>query len=336
MPDIANDQHERKARQVGFGVLLYIFFGGEFLGFALYVVGNAFGVGLLVILFYFLGSWALSKALDSQWALFAAFGIGAFVVPVFYLFAAGIADLASNGAYGLDNSGGPYSVAQTLIIGAILWVVFGAPRHAFSMGIDRGGDGQVRTFVIRVCTVLASVLTGAYVLLLHFGGGPLSRVSINALVVGTVFTVFLVAPGYRFVGTRCWELGLVRMFWFSPRGKKSRKAVLTELGEFAVRLNDPESPSRPPVVVTSTQTGAFGNQAPTHKADRRQQTATASVGGKSAPPARVRRKRRPDAADRAIPAGPSTPALSDSEGRFAPTTEQRKPRPGRQQPPNPT
>jgi hypothetical protein len=220
------------------GALLYLLFGGEFLGIALWVIGNNVS-GLLTTLCYALGSAALVLQFRSRWAV-----IGAFVFSLVALAAVAavtilIAYLASNGAYGTDRSTGPYAVAENVIIAVILWFLLGVPRRAFIMRLDPHGHGHARGFVIRVCTVVVSGLTGTYVLLLHYGGGPLSDVQINALAVGTVFTVALVAPAYRFVATRCWELGLRRMFLLSPRGRMERGAAMKEifvaLTEFASR-----------------------------------------------------------------------------------------------------
>jgi hypothetical protein len=66
--------------------------------------------------------------------------------------------------------------------------------------------------MLGLITAVASFLTGPYIIMQHFDGGELSTVRWGQLIVGTIFAVALIAPGYRSFARSCWP-GLA-----GPRG----------------------------------------------------------------------------------------------------------------------
>lgn len=58
----------------------------------------------------------------------------------------------------------------------------------------------------------AAVITWAYVLLLHFGGGPLARTSVLVLLVAGFGVATLLVPLYQFLARSCWQSGSDAVF----------------------------------------------------------------------------------------------------------------------------
>jgi hypothetical protein len=85
-------------------------------------------------------------------------------------------------------------------------VLVGVPQRLFNIKLD------VQSILLGLITAAASVVTGAYIVLLHFGGGPLSKVNLGPLIVGTILTVVLVAPVYKSLVRGCWRNGISGMF----------------------------------------------------------------------------------------------------------------------------
>jgi hypothetical protein len=123
----------------------------------------------------------------------------------------------------------------------VIWLLLGVPHRAFKYKLDLNGEGNAQRVLVRALVIFAAVLTGVYILLLHFGSGPLEGVSIRALISGIIFTVFLVVPAYRSVAKVCWQRGIGSLFSPKPLAK-GWIAALTELNiafhEAAVRFQD--------------------------------------------------------------------------------------------------
>jgi hypothetical protein len=106
---------------------------------------------------------------------------------------------------------------------AIVWVLVGVPHRLFKSKIDNKLD--VQSILLRLITAVASVTTGAYILLLHFDDGPLSKLNLGPLIIGTMLTVVLLAPAYKSLARGCWRNGISGMFGLSPQWDEA----LTEL-----------------------------------------------------------------------------------------------------------
>jgi hypothetical protein len=107
---------------------------------------------------------------------------------------------------------GKIGFARLLLLLALPWVVVGVPDQAFKLRLDRGGTGDARRVTVNLITGLSCVLTGIYLVLLHFPGGPLHKIPRGQLVTGILVTVLLVAPFYRSIARICWQWGITGFF----------------------------------------------------------------------------------------------------------------------------
>ena len=98
------------------------------------------------------------------------------------------------------------------------WLLVRIPQQLFKIKLDTHSTEEMQRVLLGLLTAAASVLTGIYILLLHFGGGPLGQVRPGPLVAGVIGTVVLVAPSYRSLARACWQRGISGVF--SPRGLK--------------------------------------------------------------------------------------------------------------------
>jgi hypothetical protein len=110
-----------------------------------------------------------------------------------------------------------YSAAEAVVALAVIQTVIFIPRRLFSMKLD-SQDRKIRNGMLGLITMVASVLTGCYIIMQHYDGGQLSSVRGGQLAVGAIFTVALMAPVYRSFARSCWEHGFpgprtVRQRW---------------------------------------------------------------------------------------------------------------------------
>jgi hypothetical protein len=105
----------------------------------------------------------------------------------------------------------------TLVL-AIYWLLVRIPQRLFSMKLGAHGTEELQRLLLGLLTTAASALTGIYIVLLHFGGGPLSGVHPGPLVAGAIGTVVLVAPSYRSLARACWQRGVSGVI--NPRNLK--------------------------------------------------------------------------------------------------------------------
>jgi hypothetical protein len=99
-------------------------------------------------------------------------------------------------------------VIALAIVGVLVWV----PAQLFKMNLDMERNEEARRVLLGLITAAASVLTGIYILMLHFGGGRLSKVNGAQLIAGMVFTLVLVGPFYRSLARACWQRGISGIF----------------------------------------------------------------------------------------------------------------------------
>lgn len=187
--------------------LAYFFFGGAFPGIALLVIADYFH-GIVVTLCWFVGTGLLMAQFKDRLDFLRAGVVAALIFLCVQALSILVAALAANGALGVDTSGPGAAATQSVDVAAIVWLLVGVPHRGFLMGLDRSGRGHAREFVVLVCAVGAAALTALYIVLLHRDQGLLSHVDAGALTAGTVFTVALVLPVYRFIARRCWDKGL--------------------------------------------------------------------------------------------------------------------------------
>ena len=138
-----------------------------------------------------------------------------------YLVPAGLAFLVSlvgggggfAATYQFDTyvDAGAVGWAEMLLVLAMLWLLVGVPNQAFMARVDNDGTGDAQRVMLGVITTASCALTGIYLLLMYFGGGPLHKLSPGALTAGIVVTVVLVRPLYRSLAKLIWRRGLVNV-----------------------------------------------------------------------------------------------------------------------------
>lgn len=171
---------------------------------------------LLVILALFAGAFIpfLSKLDEPGEDLAMLVGLGWWLVAGAFVYAVWVVtdflvSLASNGqnfatAY-YDPFAGAVGWAELLLVIVMLWLLIGVPNQAYKLKLSK--DGRAQHVLVGVITAAACVLTGTYLLLQHFGGGPLRSVKRGPLAAGIVFTAVLVWPFYRSLARACWQRG---------------------------------------------------------------------------------------------------------------------------------
>ena len=198
---------ESRLSNNGFLNMVYLLFGGSFLGIALFLIAPRFGDPVSIILIS-IGAPFLAVALGPQdhpiratISRYAKAGVSFAVIGLIWILLAG---LASNGVYGSNKSGAAQFFTEAWLVFGVVWLVFGVPYRAFKYQVDPQGEGKTQRVVLRLVVFGASILTGISFMLLHFDGGPFHNVNAYTLLAGVIFTIFLLAPGYRSVAKAGW------------------------------------------------------------------------------------------------------------------------------------
>jgi hypothetical protein len=228
--------------------LVTLFFGGPFVGAAL-MTASLFLPGWFKVILSVPGCYILNsyvqrvKRVGVNRAGFIILGWSSFLA-VIGLSIHGIALLASSGAYANGRSSHAYVWVQLCVSESIAWLVLGIPNRAFAIRLDPDGQGYSRAALLNVLVWVATALTGVNILMLHFLGGPLRFVNTDALTIGVIFAVVLVAPIYRFVAVACWSYGLAGIF-SSGRTIERWQKILLELRAASATAAKPNSESAP-------------------------------------------------------------------------------------------
>jgi hypothetical protein len=123
-------------------------------------------------------------------------------------------------------------VVLTALPLVLVWLLFGVPDQAHRIGLNK--DGYTQRVLVGVVATVACVLTGAFFLTLHIGGGVLGGMALGPLIVGIVFTAVLVWPFYRSLARAIWQQGLRGVF--SPTVLKEPWRKISN--EIRVALNE--------------------------------------------------------------------------------------------------
>jgi hypothetical protein len=131
------------------------------------------------------------------------------------------------------------------LIVVILTLLLLIPHFFFHIGLDLRGTGDAQRVFLRLIAVAASSLTGCYIVLLHFDGGPLRKISMGPLIAGVIGLVVLISPVYKSLARACWsrgvagvvELGQYRQDWGKAVGEL-RQAVQQAPSEDRRRLGN--------------------------------------------------------------------------------------------------
>ena len=206
--------------------MFYFIFGGSFLGLVMILVSYQAPSPAKDILGVLGGFWVvMAFARRSN-----TFTLGVLIVGGLGFLAAQyalrtLAALASNGIYGQDNSGKSYFAIGNYLVFGVLWLLIGIPYRAYKYNIDQSGEGSTQRVMVRALARSAAALTGVFVLILHYGHGPLGQIDIKALIAGSVFTAFLIAPIYQVWTEKCWQRGFVGSFSLKSTMKQWRDAL---------------------------------------------------------------------------------------------------------------
>lgn len=87
------------------------------------------------------------------------------------------------------------------------WLLIGVPDQAYKSNLDRNGEGCAQRVLIGKIAAIACVLTGIYLYMFHYAGGPLVAVHGGPLIVGIFLTVVLLWPFYKSLARACWRHG---------------------------------------------------------------------------------------------------------------------------------
>lgn len=121
-------------------------------------------------------------------------------------------------------------------LGLLLWI----PQLFFDIQLDLPGTGGAQRVLLGLIAVTASIVTGAYVLLQHFGGGSLRQISIGPLVAGVAGLVVLITPIYRSLARACWSRGISGIVQFGQYRQDWGKTLI-ELRKAIDRASAPSS-----------------------------------------------------------------------------------------------
>ena len=222
-----------RLRNSRFAKVVYLLFGGCFMGIILILVSNEFKSPVSDILALsggvFIEIVVLKRKLRPlriyTFAWLAAIGGGLLAYMVFI----SLALLAAGGAFDIHKSLSGHFNAEIILLFGILWLLLGVPHRAFRYRLDQGGTGEAQRVLLGLLTAMAAILTGVSILMLHFGGGPLHGiVDIKLFITGIIFTVFLVVPSYRSLARAVWKHGIPKVFSLKPSIKHWDEAT-TEL-----------------------------------------------------------------------------------------------------------
>jgi hypothetical protein len=139
------------------------------------------------------------------------------VVVIGVAIAVGTRFVATDGASGVsaaDSTGRSGYVEFGLVVVTLLLLLW-VPQLFFYIQLDMDAAGDAQRVLLGLIAVTASIVTGIYILLLHFRGGPLRGISLRPLAVGAAGLVVLITPVYRSLAGTCWSRGISDIVQFS-------------------------------------------------------------------------------------------------------------------------
>jgi hypothetical protein len=174
------------------------------------------------VLYVLVGGFALKDSMrkTGRWMTSLRRGMAATVGVVVFvsilIFATRL--LATAGSVGAFSNSVPFFLYLRLdLIFAVLWLLFWIPQLFFDIQLDNDGTGDAQRVLLGPIAVTASVLTGAYILMDHFGAGPLRKVPVGPLIAGVVAVAILLTPTYRSLAGGCWRRGIVGILHLSKQ-----------------------------------------------------------------------------------------------------------------------
>lgn len=197
--------------------LFYFCFGGSFLGIAILAVTvQVHGTAGKVLSFVGAVAVGLSFGRRRLIVVLSAVTIAIIGVLVAELAIRGLGVLASVGVYGADKSRPGILLAETYLVLGALWLLLGIPHRAFRFHLDPDAKGDLQDVMTKVLATVAAIMNGVCIILFHYAGGPLTKINLSPLIVGDIFTVFLIVPIYSTVARACWRRGIIGLFSAKP------------------------------------------------------------------------------------------------------------------------
>jgi hypothetical protein len=107
----------------------------------------------------------------------------------------------------------PLGLLEELLFVLVLGLLIVVPSALRSADLDMAtASPQAQKALPRILATVTAVLTGLYILLLHFSGGPLRTIRPGPLVAGMIFTVLLLVPWYASIARTSWRQELSKIF----------------------------------------------------------------------------------------------------------------------------
>jgi hypothetical protein len=214
--------------------LARLFFGGTFLGYVFLAIGvqnfNTIPATKVIPLMLAFGSFRPAlQQIRKRSAALGVLGLAFAGVLVYLLAALALTSPAPGGISGSGWFSIGYFDAGTYVMIAVFWLLAGVPHRAFKTKLDPDGEEHAQRFLLRLISTAAAILTGIYILLLHFGG-PLRGIDTGQLAAGIILAMFLIAPIYMSLAKACWQHGIRDVVSLRPLRNTWGK-VLAELGE---------------------------------------------------------------------------------------------------------
>jgi hypothetical protein len=171
--------------------------------------------------------------------------------------------LAAGGTIGLSaaNHTERSAYIEFDLVVVTLWLLLWIPQLFFYIRLDTDSTGDAQRVLLGLIAVTASTVTGIYILLLHFGGGPLRMISTGPLAAGVAGLVVLITPVYRSLARTCWSRGISNIVQFSKYRQDWGKTLI-ELRKAVDRASDHS-------IARDSGAGAAEAAAPLPRSERR-------------------------------------------------------------------
>jgi hypothetical protein len=211
---------------VASGAATYVIAGAQGLGTALLATGLMLICASVLVHGIVDSAVWLSRATSrtTTWLLILSLVGFIFLFPPFLVF------LATNGNSAVFAASGNTGIGvfSTVLLGSIPFLLVGLPEILHRMlSWDRVSDSTKGILPCWLAAV-AALVTGLYVLLLHFFGGPLAGVALGPLCAALLAALALLTPFYKLIAAACWERGIMDVVHLA-HWRNSQRLMLSEL-----------------------------------------------------------------------------------------------------------
>jgi hypothetical protein len=187
--------------------------------------------GEITLLFFAASAFAIRNSAKALSAIMNVIVISVAVLLITRFVAAG-------GTIGVSsNHSTHFRYIELDLVVLTIWFLLWVPQLFFDIQLDRDGTGDAQRFLVGLIAATASVLTGIYILLLHFDNGPLRGISMGPLVAGVLGAVLLITPIYGSLIKACWRRGVSGIFQFRKQ-KQDWVKTRTELRKAIDRASE--------------------------------------------------------------------------------------------------